>query len=193
MAQELSNLPQLRVGRVHEVCGPGSFVFSAVQISRQTQSCIWVREAWQSDQPSPNGIAGYADPSNLLIALGHTHADVLAVTEEALRFGAVGMVIAEASQPITLKAGRRLQLAAEAGKSTGIIIISDGMGSNAAETRWRCSPVFDPSDSTLMRWEIIKNKSGTLGNWIVRWDDKARRVHVVSGPSQRKGLAQPSG
>ncbi len=72
-------------------------------------------------------------------------------------------------------------LAARAGKATGLAIIPEGMGSNAAETRWRAVPVLDPQrpDSTLMRWEIIKNKSGTNGAWHVRWDAAARRIIVV--------------
>jgi protein ImuA len=54
------------------------------------------------------------------------------------------------------------------------------MGSNAAETRWRCIPLFDPEDSTLQSWELIKNKSGTIGAWTILWDAQAHRVIVVS-------------
>jgi protein ImuA len=54
------------------------------------------------------------------------------------------------------------------------------MGSNAAETRWHCAPLFDPDDSTLQRWKLIKNKSGTLKAWDVRWHGETRRIIVVS-------------
>jgi len=62
------------------------------------------------------------------------------------------------------------------------------MGSNAAETRWQAAPLFDPeeaADSTLMRWLLIKNKSGTLEAWDVRWNHAARRLDVVSPTGQR--------
>ena len=84
-----------------------------------------------------------------------------------------------------------MQLAAQAGHTTGLCLIPEGMGSNAAETRWHCSPVFDPTggaaDSTLQCWELIKNKSGTLGAWHVRWDAAARRLYVVSPAGERPG------
>jgi protein ImuA len=120
------------------------------------------------------------------------HIDMLAVAEEALRSGSVSLVVMELSKPLGLTAGRRLQLAAEAGKSTALSIIPEGMGSNAAETRWQCAPVFDVRDSTLQHWKLIKNKSGTLGSWDVRWDAQARHINVVSEVAQREGSARTS-
>ena len=90
------------------------------------------------------------------------------------------VVVTQLTKPVDLTAGRRLQLAAEAGKTLGVFLIPEGMGSNATETRWRCLPYFDAQDSTLHRWQLIKNKSGTLGGWVVRWDEQARRIIVVS-------------
>ena len=121
--------------------------------------------------------------------------DALAVAEEALKDGAVALVVVEVTRPLDLREGRRLQLAARAGGTTGLCLIPDGMGSNAAETRWHAAPVFDPrkEDSTLMRWEIIKNKSGTLGAWNVRWDQQTHRLHVVSPVGERPGSARLPG
>ena len=106
------------------------------------------------------------------------------MTEEALRSGAVALVIVSLTKPLGLTEGRRLQLAAKEGKSIALALIPEGMGSNAAETRWRCIPHFDADDragdSTLQRWELIKNKSGTLGVWYVRWDRASRRLAMVS-------------
>jgi protein ImuA len=95
------------------------------------------------------------------------------------------LVVFQLKDSLSLTAGRRLQLAAKAGKSTGLALISEGQGSNAAETRWRCAPVFDAEDSTLQSWELIKNKSGTLSVWHVRWNATSRRLHVVPAPSKR--------
>jgi len=125
-----------------------------------------------------------------LLALGQDHTDILALAEEALRSGAVATVVAELTKPLDLTAGRRLQLAAEAGGALGILLIGDDMGSNAAETRWRCTPLFDPDDSTLQHWELIKNKSGTLAAWKVRWDDAAHSVTVVRETGERARLAR---
>lgn len=189
MTNDFAKCFPLRTGRTHEVCGPSTlpFVFAlAGQTGAQTGSSImWVHEDWQSEQINPTGFSSYIDPQNLLVAKAKNQTDVLAASEEALRSGAVGLVVMELSKPIGLTQGRRLQLAATAGKSTGLCIIPEGTGSNATETRWRCSSLFDAQDSTLQRWEIIKNKSGTLKTWDVKWDAQTRRVIVVSEAAQR--------
>ncbi|WP_240804368.1 ImuA family protein [Qingshengfaniella alkalisoli] len=147
---------------------------------------LWVCPRWRTEQINPLGFDVY-DPSRLLIAHTKDQTETLAVAEEALRDGAISMVVIDITAPLNLTAGRRLQLAAKAGDTVGLCLIPDGMGSNAAETRWHCVPVFDARDSTLQRWELIKNKSGTLGAWYVRWDAKTRRINVVPPARERPG------
>lgn len=206
--------------RAHEVCGPSSVSFALAlggqlaggelaggQLAgRQSGGgelggsgggelggmVLWVREAWRVDQLNPVGCAPYLDPHRLLLAQAPSHIDVLAVAEEALRSGNVALVVMELSQSIGLTEGRRLQLAAQTGNAMGLCLIPEGAGSNAAQTRWRCSPIFDDAtdgvngvDSTLQRWEIIKNKSGTLAAWDVKWDAQTHRISVVSEIAQR--------
>jgi len=185
MSFDLSTYFPLQTKRVHEACGPSAFSFAFALAGQQQTSVLWVREAWLSDQINPAGFSRYFDPHRLLLAKGKDQTEVLATAEESLRSGAVGLTVIELTKPIGLTAGRRLQLAAETGKSTGLCILPDGMGSNAAQTRWRCEPVFDAADSTLQRWEIIKNKSGTLTAWTVRWNAETRRIIVVSEAGER--------
>ena len=166
--------------RTHEVCGPGAYAFAFALAAQLGGPCMWVRESWDVSQINPNGFAEFIDPSKLTFCTTKDQMQTLAVAEEALRAGAVSLVVMALNKPIGLTEGRRLQLAARAGKSTGLAIIPEGMGSNAAETRWHCAPVFSPQDSTLQRWEIIKNKSGTLGAWHVRWSPTSRRLIMVS-------------
>ena len=166
--------------RTHEVCGSGAYTFAFVLAGRLGGPCMWVREGWNVTQINPNGFAEFIDPSVLTFCNTKDQTQTLAVAEEALRSGAVSLVVMTLNKPLGLTEGRRLQLAARDGKSTGLAIIPEGMGSNAAETRWRCDPVFDAKDSTLQKWEIIKNKSGTLEAWHVRWDATSRRLIMVS-------------
>ncbi len=165
--------------RTHEVCGAGALVFALALAARLGGPVLWVREGWKPDRLHPVGLLDFIDPADLLICNTKDQIDVLATAEEALRSGAAPLVVMELGKPYGLTEGRRLQLAAKEGKATGLAVIPDGMGSNAAETRWKCTPVFDPVDSTLQRWELIKNKSGTLGVWDVRWDATSRRVIMV--------------
>ena len=180
----------LATSRVHEACGANAFKFAAITGAQNHTRVLWVRQAWQSDILHPIGLLPYYDPSKTLLAQVKNQVEGLTVMEEALRDGSVSLVIIELDQPINLTVGRRLQLAAKTGKTTGLCIIPEGMGSNAAETRWQCDPMFDPerADSTLMCWRLIKNKSGTLCDWYVRWDatksNPADRIVVVSPPGE---------
>lgn len=186
----------LKGARVHEVCGPGAVSFAAVSAA-PAGKVLWVREAWLKAALNPVGLSAFCDPKDLLVAQTKDQTDTLAVTEEALKDGSVALVVCEVTRALDLREGRRLQLAAKAGNAIGLCLIPEGMGSNAAETRWHCAPVFDQSvsdraDSTLMRWELIKNKSGTLGSWYVRWSATARRLDVVPPAGNRSGSARAS-
>lgn len=187
MRVEFHSVFPLRHARVHEVSGAGAMGFAAMAM--RGRPVLWVREAWLSDTLTPQGVLPFFDPAQLLLARPKDQVDALAVTEEALKDGAFPYVVLETTRPLDLREGRRLQLAAKAGGTTGLCIIPEGMGSNAAETRWRISPDFDPAreDSTLMRWEINKNKSGTTGVWHVRWDQQTNRLDVVSPTGERPG------
>jgi protein ImuA len=181
----------LRRTRVHEVFGASAVGFAAIAAASAPGCVLWIREAWHADHLQPLGLFPILDPARLLVASAPDQTDSLAVAEEALKDGAIPFVVIELTRPLNLREGRRLQLAARAGGTTGLCIIPEGMGSNAAETRWRATPMFDVAreDSTLMRWEIIKNKSGTIGVWDVRWDSQTCRVYVVPPLGLRAGSA----
>ncbi len=180
MNRELSSVYPLKKNRMHEVCGAGAGMFAAALAAQSSGSFLWVKESHHSEQLNPAGLIEFVAPDRLLVATTNDQVESLAVAEEALRSSVLPLVVMSLSSQIDLTAGRRLQLAAQAGKSMALALIPEGMGSNAAETRWRCNPLFDPTDSTLQHWEIIKNKTGTLGVWHVRWSKQTRRINVVS-------------
>ncbi len=185
-----------RAGRAHEVTGAGMVGFAAIVCGLSNRfdgkPAFWIAQSWRNEGLNPVGLADFCDPACLLLARVKDTAEGLAVAEEALRSGAVATVVMEVAERLGLIAGRRLQLAAEAGGTTGLFLISEGNGSNAAETRWCAAPVFHRQDSTLQRWELIKNKKGTLAGWTVRWDAEAHRIIVVSESGERPGLAAPT-
>lgn len=182
----------LRPARVHEAWGPAATAFAVIVAARSDGNVLWVREGWLHDALYPPGLAAFVDPARLVLALTRSQTDSLAVAEEGLRDGVVPLVVVETTRPLDLREGRRLQLAAKAGGATGLCLIPEGMGSNAAETRWHVAPVLTAGDSTLMRWEITKNKEGTIGAWHVRWDEQAHRLHVVSPVGGGSGAADVS-
>jgi protein ImuA len=230
MSQTFSTVFPPRTARAHEICGDGALAFAAICAGLTAKAArrgpggapkgapegtpegtpegavVWIAERWRPTV-NPEGLTPYCDPGRLLVTRADSPLNVLASAETALRSGAAGLVVAEVSGAIGLTEGRRLQLAAQTGGTTVLLLIAEGAGSNAAETRWRCTGVPAPSgapagvpgggsggglaqgspaprqnghDSTHWRWSLIKNKIGTLSEWVVRWDAASRRIIVVS-------------
>lgn len=183
----------LRGRRVHEAEGRGRRTFALFQAVRHPGPLVWILPAHVPELPMLRGLPkGVGERLHLLRPEGET--DLLWCIEEALRSAPVGLVIAEPEKPLSLTAGRRLQLAAEAGRTTGLMLIREGACSNATETRWACKSVASPAaDSTLHCWTLNKNKRGTCGSWIVNWNGATAAVHLVSEAGQRHQPAEPPG
>jgi protein ImuA len=181
----------LNSGRVHEAEGPGRRAFALFQCLRHPGPVLWVLPAHEPQRPMLRGLpAGLGERLMLLTPKGET--DLLWCVEEALRAAPVALVIAEPQQALSLTAGRRLQLAAETGRTTGLMLIREGQGSSACETRWHCEPVAaTAADSTLHRWSLNKNKSGTIGSWTLNWHGATAAVHLVSPAGERCQPAEP--
>lgn len=169
----------MRAARVHEAGGRGAWAYALWQASLHKGTVCWVHSRSQ-----PLNLAAAELPiglhNRLIFVEVASEDDLLWAAEEALRAPPVGLVIAQPQKPLSLTTGRRLQLAAEAGQTTGLLLIREGQGSNAAETRWRCEAVAGEADSTLHHWQLIKNKMGTCGDWVVHWDGKTAACHMVS-------------
>lgn len=144
----------LALGALHEIAGAGegtvngaaAALFAAGIAARTSGPVVWC--AANSDVFAPGLIqAGLAARRVIHVAAADDTA-VLATCEEALRHGALGAVIGEVSR-LSLTASRRLQLAAEGGRTLALTVrrwrqekdaAAFGMA-NAAATRWRVSPL----------------------------------------------------
>jgi protein ImuA len=164
----------LAPGRVHEATGPGRLAFALALAGRLAGPVLWVQDARARDGLYAPGLAAFLDPARLVLARPTGALPVLQAAEEALRSGAVPLVVAELAEAPDLTASRRLQLAAGTGRGRGLCLVpEEGLRTNAAETRWRCAPVPDLAGGSAwdsrQAWEIVKNKRGRLGAWQVRW------------------------
>lgn len=122
----------LRPARVHEAEGRGRRAFALFQAARHPGPLVWVLPEHIAEQPmSPSLPEGVGARLHLLRPKGET--DLLWCIEESLRAAPISLIIAEPQKPVSPTAGRRLQLAAEAGGTTSLVLIRDGAGSNAAE------------------------------------------------------------
>lgn len=130
----------LSARRVHEAEGNGRRSFAMLQAVRHPGPLIWILPAHVPHLPMLRGLPDKVGERLHLIRPAN-EVDLLWSVEESLRAALVGLVITEASKPQSLIAGRRLQLAAETGNTTGLMLIQKGAGSNTAQMRWQCSPV----------------------------------------------------
>ena len=177
--------------RVHEAEGRGRRAFALFQAVRHPGPLVWILPSHAPEMPMLRGLPrGVGERLHVIRPVGET--DLLWCVEEALRSDPVSLVIAEPEKPLALTVGRRLQLAAEAGRTTGLMLIRQEAGSNATETRWNCEPLpATAADSTLQRWTLNKNKKGTLANWTVNWNGTSAAFHMVSEARERHEPAEP--
>lgn len=175
----------LRSARVHEAEGRGRRAFALFQAARHPGPLVWILPAHVPELPMLRGLPdGVGARLHMIRPEGEV--DLLWCVEETLRSAPIALVIAEPEKPLSLTAGRRLQLAAEAGRTTGLMLTRNDAGSNATETRWLCEPMASAKpDSTLHAWHLIKNKKGTSGDWIVDWNGASAHVHMVSEARER--------
>lgn len=173
----------LAPARVHEAEGRGRVAFALFQAARHPGPLFWIQPAHRPEVPLPGALpAGVAERLHLLRC--RSEADLLWSAEEALRAGPAGLVVAAPERPLSLTAGRRLQLAAEAGRTTGLMLIREGAGSNAAQSRWSCAPVASAGPGeALHRWARIRDKAGATGAWLLRWDGRGPDWQPEPGPA----------
>jgi protein ImuA len=123
--------------------------------------------------------------------------------EEALKSGVLAVVIADAApRHADLTTTRRLSLAAEAGKSAGLLVFTKlHDGPTASTSRWRVktershAPPFDESAPGPPCWtiELTRARSGRPGFWTVNWQKHHATHHftLAHGFSGGTFSAQP--
>ena len=136
----------LAQGRVHECAGRARRSFALMLATKTNGSVIWISTTYSPDQLNPTGMAAFVDPGRFLfIKISHKK-DMLWAMEEALRSGAVELIITDLSYFPGLTPIRRLQLAAEAGSEVGtvaplgLILTPNSGGAQGVETRWTLQP-----------------------------------------------------
>jgi len=189
----------LRRGALHEVAGPAADGFAAVLAgwlaARGGGTVLWGTAGQGRGALHPPGLAmlGLA-PARLLLVRCRNQADLLAATEEGLRTAGLAAVIAETARPPAMAVARRLQLAAETGGVTGILLChladrrhgarapGDGksvaLPPSPAVSRWHVEPAPGWGG---MRWRLslLRCRGGGSGQWMVDWDEKTHRFAVV--------------
>lgn len=174
----LPDVMALERGRVHEVCGAARRRL-AVQVAAQTQGpVIWIAPGWVPERLNGPGLCPLMDPGRLIFVHPRRAEDLLWCAEEALRAGAVSLVVCELPDPPGLTPVRRLHLAAETGGAEGKVLplgllLTPGTGGAAGvESRWDLSPAHGPEAPgapSRMRWRLsrLRARNAPPADWTL--------------------------
>jgi protein ImuA len=144
------------------------------------------------------GLAGYGlDTRRLVLVRGRRQADLLWAMEEGLRSGAVAAVLGEIREA-DLTATRRLQLAAEAGRATALLLRPVELKAmpSAAVTAWRiaaasAAPARYSVGLGAERWrvELTRCRGGVPRQWLLEWNDEAHRLVMAASLRDRPAVS----
>lgn len=183
-------------GCLHDVTGPpsdGAAIGFTAWLTSLLGAQGWVlwcrseRRGVEAGQLYGPGLAQFGiDMRRLLFVKAETAKDLLWAMEEGLRARRFAVVIGEGATP-DLGQTRRLQLAAEAGGATALMILLDKAGGiSAAMTRWAVRAVA-AENPTQVRWHLRleRCRGGAHGAWHVEWNDETLRLGLSAPLADR--------
>jgi len=202
----------LAAGVVHEVTGSAAGGFVAMLAGRFTGPVLWCVMTHARAELYGPGLAAFGlDTRRLVIARCASRQDMLWAMEEGLRDPALAVVVGEPDRAVALTASRRLQLAAETGGVTGLILrrgAEDGaLAPSAVFSRWQvdaapaAGSVRPPSledrraAAEGARWQIAllrcrgARQEAWSRAWTVDWRDATRDLSLVPGAGDRPAAA----
>jgi protein ImuA len=169
-------LPRIGIHEVLAARGPGAGFAAALAGRLGSGPVLWVAR-----QAELYGLGlqrfGLA-PERLILVQAGAETEILWAMEEGLRTPGLTAVVGEL-HALDLTAGRRLQLAAEAGGGTGLVLrpADSQAGAGAACSRWRVAPwpSAQGGGDGWTCWRLVLERcrgvAGAPGDWIVECRD----------------------
>lgn len=197
----------LRLDAVHEVAAAtpsltddaAATLFLAGVAARAWGPVLWVVR--RHDLFAPGLAQAGLSPGRVLYAEAADDPELLALMEEGLRHRGLGAVVGEAVRA-PMAATRRLQLAAEGGRTVALLLRRHGRQGadplatpSAAVTRWRiaCAPSAPlPARGVgRARWhlDLVRQRGGEAHNWTVEACDATGRLAVPARLADRSAQA----
>lgn len=154
----------LQPGRVHEGCGPARRSFAMWLAGQMQGPVLWISPAWEPGRLNPDGMMPFADPARFIFVRPTRAEDLLWCMEEALRSGAIPLIVGDLPGAPGLTPVRRMHLAAEQGGTMGraplglLLTPGDG-GAQGIETRWHMAAAHQ---GEARRWTLTRRRSRAL-------------------------------
>ena len=149
-------------GRLHECAGRARRSFALILAANTKGSVLWISTQYSTNQLNPIGIEPFTNPGRFVFIKAPAKDDMLWAMENALRSGAVPLVIADLPYFPALTPVRRLHLAAASGSKlgkispVGLILTPDIGGAQGVETRWTLQP---RAQKSYAGWCLSRTKS----------------------------------
>jgi protein ImuA len=183
----------LALGAVHEVfaqtgrqsAAASGFVAALASRLAGRRPIVWIRQDFteiEAGVVSMNGLVELGLDPRLLVTVCASDVDhALRTAADALVCDAVGVVVMEVwgeAKQLDLVASRKLTLAAQASGTTGLLLrMAAEPQASTAETRWivraaHSPPSSQPSSawgSPLFEAQLVRNRHGPVGRWIMEW------------------------
>ena len=181
----------LALAAVHEVFAEGrqgatatGFIAGMAGRLSPRKPLVWVRQDFaevESGALSPNGLAEFGlDPRLLVTVRAADIETALRSTADALACDALGAVVLETfgeARQFDLVASRKLTLAAQSSSVTALLLrVGAEPAPSTAETRWIVRAAHSPPSASWSAWgapvfdaQLIRNRHGPVGRWIMEW------------------------
>jgi protein ImuA len=197
----------LATGALHEVFTDGGrqattatgFVFGLAGRVAARRPLLWIRQDYAERETgalSPRGLAEFGlDPRVLVTVRAPDLEAALRTAADALACDALGAVVLEVwgeTSKLDLVGSRKLTLAAQESGVTALVLrISALPVPSTAETRWNVRTAPSLPGAPWEAWgaprfdaELIRNRHGQTGRWIMEWTCDDRRFSQPETDSQ---------
>ena len=151
---------------------------------------LWIAPRWQAGALNPEAVRQLFDPGRIIFLEPVRAEDLLWCMEEALRSGAVPLVVADIPAPPGLTAVRRLHLAAESGAADtgnwplGLLLTPGEGGAPGIETRWHITARHGLDAHRAWRLERRRARTAPAQSWRLAPHDGQFRLQKLTAQTQ---------
>lgn len=176
-------------GALHEVFAGGAqaaaatgFVAALAGRVMARRPLLWVRQDFSARENGALSMSGFRelglDPRAVVTVRAPDVETALRITADALACDALGAVVTEIwgeTRHVDLALSRRLTLSARGSGVTALMLrIAAAPAPGAAETRWAvraaCSPARQIWGAPRFDAQLLRNRHGPTGQWIMEWN-----------------------